>query len=190
MKCPFFRISFTRNRDVHSHDTRQKDYFHNPPFKTKLRKASLRHNGASVWNMILRIGINTKSSEFQFAKSLKTRYCLEIYKEYLIIFDFPITCCHVIRANSGFVPGQWGTALHYPSQWWPIPIMIHILVTELCHWASISWIYSRSDNISACHLKQQLAPYCVFCSLCNRHGAHKPTWVFAPFAPVLYLCAV
>ena len=23
-----------------------------------------------------------------------------------------------------------------------------------------------------------------FCSLCNRHGAHKPTWVSAPFAPV------
>ena len=71
-EMPIFTIFFTRNRDVHSHDTRQKDHFHIPPFKTKLRKASLRHNGASVWNMILKIGINTKSSEFQFAKSLKS----------------------------------------------------------------------------------------------------------------------
>ena len=79
---------------------------------------------------------------------------------------------------------------HYPSQWWPIPMMIHIFVTELCHRASMSWIYSWSGNISACHLLQQLAPYYVCCSLCNRHGAHKPTWVFAPFAPVLFLCVV
>ena len=71
-EMPIFHNFFTRNRDVHSHDTRQKDHFHIPPFKTKLRKASLRHNGASVWNMILKIGINTKSSEFQFAKSLKS----------------------------------------------------------------------------------------------------------------------
>ena len=67
-----FSNCFTKNRDVHSHDTRQKDYFHIPPFKTKLRKASLRHNGASIWNTILRIGINAKSREFQFAKSLKS----------------------------------------------------------------------------------------------------------------------
>ena len=72
-EMPIFSTFFTRNRDVHSHDTRQKDYFHIAPFKPKLRKASLRHNGASIWNMILRIGINTKSSEFQCIKVLKAR---------------------------------------------------------------------------------------------------------------------
>ena len=71
-EMPIFRNFFTQNRDVHSHDTRQKDYFHIPSFKTKLGKASLRYNGASVWNMILKIGIDTKSSEFMFAKSLKS----------------------------------------------------------------------------------------------------------------------
>ena len=40
-EMPIFRNCFTRNRDVHSHDTRQKDYFHIPPFKNKLGKSSL-----------------------------------------------------------------------------------------------------------------------------------------------------
>ena len=71
-ELPIFQNFFKRNRDVHFHDTRQKDYFHIPPFKTKLGKASLRYNGASIWNVILKVGIDTKSSEFQFAKSLKS----------------------------------------------------------------------------------------------------------------------
>ena len=71
-ELPIFQNFFKRNRDVHFHDTRQKDYVHIPPFKTKLGKASLRYNGASIWNVILKVGIDTKSCEFQFAKSLKS----------------------------------------------------------------------------------------------------------------------
>ena len=71
-ELPIFHNFFKRNRDVHFHDTRQKDYFHIPPFKTKFGKASLRYNGASIWDVILKVGIDTKSSEFQFAKSLKS----------------------------------------------------------------------------------------------------------------------
>ena len=71
-ELPIFQNFFTRKRDVHFHDTRQKDYLHIPPFKTKLGKASLRYNGASIWNVILKVGIDTKSSEFQFASSLKS----------------------------------------------------------------------------------------------------------------------
>ena len=63
-ELPIFQNFFTRNRDVQFHDTRQKDYFHIPPFKTKLGKSSLRYNGASIWNVILKVGIDTKSSEF------------------------------------------------------------------------------------------------------------------------------
>ena len=62
-----------------------------------------------IWFSELESILNLVDSSSQ--KVLKARYCLEIYKEYLIIFDFLITCCHVIRADSGFVPGQWGTAL-------------------------------------------------------------------------------
>ena len=104
-ELPIFQNFFKRNRDIHSHDTRQKDYFHIPPFKTKLGKANLRYNGASIWNVILKVGIDTKSSEFQFAKSLRARYYLEIYiKKYLTITDFPVTCCHAIL--SSLAPGR------------------------------------------------------------------------------------
>ena len=72
-----FQNFFTRNRDVHFHDTRQKDYFHIPSFKTKLGKASPRCNRAPIWNVILKIGIDSKSSEFQFPKSLKSEVLSE-----------------------------------------------------------------------------------------------------------------
>ena len=45
------------------------------------------------------------------------------------------------------------------------------------------WYISMSLVTTTCTLSR-------CCSLCNRHRAHKPTWASAPFAPVLYLCAV
>ena len=58
-ELPIFQNVFKRNRDIHSHDTRQKDHFHIPPSKTKLGKASLRYSGASIWDVILKDGIDT-----------------------------------------------------------------------------------------------------------------------------------
>ena len=103
MNCPFL-FFFTRNRDVHFHDTRQKDYFHIPPFKTKLGKASLRYNGASIWNVILKVGMDTISSEFQFAKSLKSEILSGNISR---IFHNCWLSCHLLSWNV-YLIGPWG----------------------------------------------------------------------------------
>ena len=44
---------FMQNVQVHNYDTRQRDYYHVPGFKSRHGKLNLRYNGVIVWNNIL-----------------------------------------------------------------------------------------------------------------------------------------
>ena len=67
-----FRTFFTKNDEIHTHDTRQKSHYHIPPFKTNLGKNSLRYTGAVLWNEILKVGLNSETSDYSFSKGLKS----------------------------------------------------------------------------------------------------------------------
>ena len=66
-----FNSMFIKNVQVHNYDTRQKDHYHLPCFKTRLGKISLRYNGVIVWNSILTCGIQVDVSQAVFSKTLK-----------------------------------------------------------------------------------------------------------------------
>ena len=66
---------FTKNSNIHVHDTRQKCHYHLPLCRTNLGKCGLRYVGASVWNNILSVNINPNVSEFIFSRSLKAAIC-------------------------------------------------------------------------------------------------------------------
>ena len=66
---------FTKNSNIHLHDTRQKCHYHLPLCRTNLRKCGLRYVGASVWNNILSVNISPNASEFIFSRSLKAAIC-------------------------------------------------------------------------------------------------------------------
>ena len=66
-----FNSMFIKNVQVHNYDTRQKDHYHLPCFKTRLGKISLRYNGVIVWNSILTCGIPVDVSQTVFSKTLK-----------------------------------------------------------------------------------------------------------------------
>ena len=66
---------FTRNSDIHVHNTRQKCHYYMPLCRTNLGKCGLRYDGASVWNNILSVNIKLNVSEFIFSRSLKAVIC-------------------------------------------------------------------------------------------------------------------
>ena len=66
---------FTKNSDIHVHNTRQTCHYHMPLCRTNLGKCGLRYVGASVWNSILSVNINPNVSEFIFSRSLKAAIC-------------------------------------------------------------------------------------------------------------------
>ena len=66
---------FTKNSNIHVHDTRQKCHYHLLLCRTNLGKCGLRYVGASVWNNILSVNINPNVSEFIFSRSLKAAIC-------------------------------------------------------------------------------------------------------------------
>ena len=66
---------FTKNSDIHVHNTRQKCHYHMPLCRTNLEKCGLRYAGASVWNNILSVHINPNISEFMFFRSLNAAIC-------------------------------------------------------------------------------------------------------------------
>ena len=66
-----FETWFEKNNSFHDYNTRQKDQYHIPSFKTKLGQCSLRFSGATIWNSIYKLGITKEPSEFSFSKTLK-----------------------------------------------------------------------------------------------------------------------
>ena len=66
-----FETWFEKNNSFHDYNTRQKDQYHIPSFKTKLGQSSLRFSGVTIWNSIHKLGITKETSEFSFSKTLK-----------------------------------------------------------------------------------------------------------------------
>ena len=66
-----FNSMFIKNVQVHNYDTRQKEHYHLPCFKTRLGKINLRYNGVIVLNSILISGIPVDVSQAVFFKTLK-----------------------------------------------------------------------------------------------------------------------
>ena len=62
---------FTRNTEIHSHETRQSDQFHLSLIRMKIGKTNIRYKGAIIWNDILKRGITVNVSEYVFMKDLK-----------------------------------------------------------------------------------------------------------------------
>ena len=78
LKCLYYSFIygfFTKNSNIHVHDTRQKCHYHLPLCRTNLGKCGLRYVGASIWNNILSVNINPNVSEFIFSRSLKAAIC-------------------------------------------------------------------------------------------------------------------
>ena len=59
--------------NVHKYHTRHSTYFHIPVVKGDLSKFSIRYRGAVIWNEILKLGIDTCTSDMAFMKSVKLR---------------------------------------------------------------------------------------------------------------------
>ena len=68
-----FQGYFIYNTVVHKYYTRQCAYFHIPVAKSELSKFSIRYRGAVIWNEILKLGIDTSTSEVVFMESVKSR---------------------------------------------------------------------------------------------------------------------
>ena len=66
-----FGTYFQANSEVHSHFTRQSNYFHLPVVKSNRTKANIRYRGAVMWNRILSCGIDPDISEAVFVKLVK-----------------------------------------------------------------------------------------------------------------------
>ena len=66
-----FQSFFKKNNEVHKYGTRQIDHYHAPSARTNLGKSALRFHGAIIWNKILKLEIDPKMSEYEFAKTLK-----------------------------------------------------------------------------------------------------------------------
>ena len=66
-----FDSMFMKNEQVHNYDTRQRDHYHVPGFKSRLGKINLRYNGVIVWNSILSSGVPVDVSQAVFSKQLK-----------------------------------------------------------------------------------------------------------------------
>ena len=62
---------FTRNTEIHSHETRQSDQFHLPLIRKEIGKTNIRYKGAIIWNDIMKSGISVNDSEYVFIKDLK-----------------------------------------------------------------------------------------------------------------------
>ena len=61
-----FSDYFTHNRDVHSYNTRQRNHFHVPVPKSKLRKQFIKCWGVTVWNNVLKsINVTVKIGSFK-----------------------------------------------------------------------------------------------------------------------------
>ena len=74
-----FNSMFMKNVQVRNYDTRRKEHYHLPCFKTRLGKINLRCNGVIVWNSILTSGIPVDVSQAVSPKhwnvlSLKANY--------------------------------------------------------------------------------------------------------------------
>ena len=61
-----FMIFFVLNSDIHGYYTRQNDYLHAPQVKSNLSTFGIRYRGVTVWNALLKLGINPDTSEAVF----------------------------------------------------------------------------------------------------------------------------
>ena len=69
-----FDSMFMKNEQVHNYDTRQRDHYHVPGFKSKLGKINLRYNGVIVWNSLLSSGIPVDVSQAVFFQTIEMCY--------------------------------------------------------------------------------------------------------------------
>ena len=66
-----FISMFTRNKEIHTHETRQSDHFHIPLTRKEIGKANIRYKGAIIWNDIMKSSIRVNESEYVFIKDLR-----------------------------------------------------------------------------------------------------------------------
>ena len=66
-----FISMFTRNTEIHSHETRQSDQFHLPLIRKEIGKTNIRYKGAIIWNGIMTSGIRVNDSEYLFIDDFK-----------------------------------------------------------------------------------------------------------------------
>ena len=68
-----FITMFRMNKDVHGHNTRQRNHYHIPLVHKELSKSSLPYKGAILWNNMLICGLKTNEMEHTFLKDLKSQ---------------------------------------------------------------------------------------------------------------------
>ena len=62
---------FVKNVQVHNYDTRQRDHYHVPGFKSRLGKINLLYNGVIIWKKIFSSGVLVDVSQAFFSKQLQ-----------------------------------------------------------------------------------------------------------------------
>ena len=63
-------------KNVHNHETRQKNHLYIPAVRTERGKTSIAYKGPIIWNQILKASINPATSEAVFSKTLKQ--CIKV----------------------------------------------------------------------------------------------------------------
>ena len=71
-----FHDKFDFVKDIHSHNTRQKDHLYGPTMKNERGKNRFTFRGPIIWNEILLASINPLTSEAVFSKTMKQ--CIKI----------------------------------------------------------------------------------------------------------------
>ena len=66
-----FISMFTRNKEIHTHETRQSDHFHIPLVRKEIGKANIRYKGAIIRNDIMKSSIRVNESEYVFIKDFR-----------------------------------------------------------------------------------------------------------------------
>ena len=68
-----YKKMFTKNNDIHNHDTRQSAHYHLPlAHKDVTKRSSIHYRGVVIWNEIMKCGIKIYESENIFLRDLKS----------------------------------------------------------------------------------------------------------------------
>src|SRR6218665_2454833 len=93
-----FNHWFSKNSEIHSHQTRSSNKYHQIRTHTTVRQQSIRIHGPIFWNM-LPLNLSNLPTLYQFKRKLKT-YLLSAYASEEALHNFLLAClidsCHYL----------------------------------------------------------------------------------------------
>ena len=118
MILSYLKHGLKKNNSFHDYNTRQKDQYHIPSFKTKLGQSSLRFSGATIWNSIHKLGITKKNpANFPSQRRLNNFFYWEYFEMVITFLEdllFPSFSIHFHRCGK-HVLFKVATLAPYPN---------------------------------------------------------------------------